>query len=115
MIAGSLHASPAMSVLVVHCSCPDAETATRIARALVEEHLAACVQAIPGICSTYRWQGALHTDTEVLLLIKTTRARLDALKLRLPDLHPHDLPELVALDVVGGLDRYLHWVESETQ
>ncbi|MEO7326078.1 MAG: divalent-cation tolerance protein CutA [Dokdonella sp.] len=104
-----------MSVLLAHCSCPDAETATRIARQLVEERLAACVHAIPGISSTYRWKGELHTDTEVLLLIKTTHARFDALKSRLPDLHPYDLPELIALDVVDGVDSYLDWVESETQ
>ncbi|MEO6689186.1 MAG: divalent-cation tolerance protein CutA [Dokdonella sp.] len=104
-----------MPVLVAQCSCPDAETATRIARQLVDEHLAACVQTIPGVGSTYRWQGALHTDSEVLLVIKTTRARFDALKSRLPELHPYELPELIALDVVDGLDRYLHWVESETQ
>lgn len=115
MIAGSLRASPAMPVLIAHCSCPDTETAARIARQLVEERLAACVQAIPGISSTYRWQGALRTDTEVLLLIKTTRARFDALKSRLPDLHPYDLPELIAVEAVDGLDRYLHWVEAETQ
>jgi periplasmic divalent cation tolerance protein len=104
-----------MSVLVAHCSCPDAETAARIARQLVEERLAACVQAIAGVTSTYRWQGEIHSDTEVLLLIKTTRARLGALKARLPDLHPYDLPELIAVDAVGGLDAYLAWVEGETQ
>lgn len=115
MIDGLVHASPAMSVLIAHCSCPDAETATRIARQLVEEHLAACVQVIPGVSSTYRWQGALHTDNEVLLVIKTTRARFGALKARLPDLHPYELPELIAVEAIDGLDRYLHWVEAETQ
>lgn len=104
-----------MSVLVAHCSCPDAETAARIARQLVEERLAACVQAIPGVTSTYRWQGELHSDAEVLLLIKTTRARFDALKARLPDLHPYDLPELIAVEAVDGLDAYLGWVEAETE
>jgi periplasmic divalent cation tolerance protein len=104
-----------MSILVAHCSCPDAETAARIARQLVEERLAACVQVIPGVVSTYRWQGTVRTDTEVLLLIKTTRERFDALKSRLPDLHPYDLPELIALGAVDGLDRYLHWIGTETQ
>jgi periplasmic divalent cation tolerance protein len=104
-----------MSVLIAHCSCPDAETAARIARQLVEERLAACVQVIPDVMSTYRWQDVVRTDTEALLVIKTTRARFDALKLRLPALHPYKLPELVAVDAVDGLAPYLAWVETETQ
>jgi periplasmic divalent cation tolerance protein len=101
-------------MLVVHCTCPDGETAARIAHALIEERLAACVQAIPGVTSTYRWQGGIRSDSEVLLLIKTTRACMEALKSRLPALHPYDLPELIALDAVDGLDAYLHWVGAET-
>jgi periplasmic divalent cation tolerance protein len=103
-----------MPVVVVQCSCPDAESAGRIAQALVGERLAACVQTLPGVASTYRWQGEVQVADEVLLLIKTSRARLDALKARLPDLHPYDLPELIVLDAVDGLERYLHWVEAET-
>jgi len=103
-----------MSVVVVQCSCPDAETAARIAQALVDERLAACVQVLPGVVSTYRWQGEVQVADEVLLLIKTSHARLPALEARLPDLHPYDLPELIVLEAVGGLDRYLHWVEAET-
>lgn len=103
-----------MPVVVVQCSCPDAESAARIARALIGERLAACVQALPGVVSTYRWQGEVQIADEVLLLIKTSRARLEALKARLPDLHPYDLPELIVLDAVDGLERYLHWVEAET-
>jgi periplasmic divalent cation tolerance protein len=103
-----------MSALLAHCSCPDADTAARIARTLVEEGLAACVQVVPGVTSTYRWQGAVHTDAEVLLLIKTSRTRLDALKARLPALHPYDTPELLAFDAVDGLARYLEWLEAAT-
>ncbi len=101
-------------MLVVHTSCPDAQTAARIAHVLVEERLAACVQVIPGVTSIYRWQGIVQSSGEVLLLIKTTRACLDALKSRLPALHPYDLPELIALDGGDGLDRYLQWIEGET-
>jgi periplasmic divalent cation tolerance protein len=103
-----------MPVVVVQCSCPDAETAARIAQVLVGERLAACVQALPGVASTYRWQGKVQVADEMLLLIKTSRARLAALEARLPDLHPYDLPEWIVLEAVGGLDRYLHWVEAET-
>ena len=103
-----------MSAVIVHCSCPDAETAARIARALVEERLAACVQVVPCVVSTYRWQGAVHCADEVLLLIKTTRARLDALTARLPALHPYEVPELLAVDAADGLPQYLEWLDSAT-
>lgn len=104
-----------MVVVVVQCSCPDAASAARIARQLVEERLAACVQASAGVVSTYRWGGDIRTDTEVVLLIKTTRDRLDALKARLPELHPYEVPELLVLEVTGGLKPYLDWVAAETQ
>lgn len=103
-----------MSALLAHCSCPDLDTAARIARALVEERLAACVQAVPGVLSTYRWQGAVQQEHEVLLLIKTTRERFDALKARLPGLHPYETPELIAVDAVDGLGAYLDWIASAT-
>lgn len=90
------------------------ETAARIAQTLVGERLAACVQAVPGMLSTYRWQGAVRTDAEVLLLIKTTRERLQALKARLPDLHPYETPELLAVEAIDGLAPYIAWVEAET-
>ena len=103
-----------MSAVVVHCSCPDAEVATRIARALVEERLAACVQTIPAVASTYRWQGEIRTDTEALLLIKTARTRIDALKARIAELHPYEVPELVVLDVADGAPAYLAWLDAAT-
>lgn len=106
--------SSRMSAVIVHCSCPDAQTATRIARVLVEERLAACVQAIGGIASTYRWEGRVCTESEVLLLIKTTHARMAALKARLPELHPYSTPELIAVDAVDGCGDYLDWIETET-
>jgi periplasmic divalent cation tolerance protein len=93
---------------------PRGITAARIARVLVEERLAACVQSLAGVHSTYRWQGTLHTDAEVLLLIKTTRARLPALMTRLPFLHPYDTPELLVVEVVDGLPPYLDWLDSAT-
>ena len=107
-------ARSAMSAIIVHCSCPDLPTAERIARALVEEHLAACVQALPGMVSTYRWAGRIERADEILLLAKTTQARLEALEARVRELHPHDVPELLAIDVVDGHAPYLDWIEAAT-
>jgi len=101
-----------MDVLLAFCTCPDEAAAARIARALVDERLASCVNRLPGVRSTYRWQGAVHDDAEVLLLIKTTRGRLPALRERLPALHPYELPELIAVEVAGGLPAYLDWVAA---
>ena len=103
-----------MSVLLAYSSCPDAASAEAIARALVAERLAACVNQVPGLRSTYRWQGQLEQASEVLLLIKTTSDRLDAMTARLRDLHPYELPELIAVEVRAGLPAYLDWVTAQT-
>lgn len=103
-----------MPVLLAYCTCPDAESARAIALALVEERLAACVNQLPGVRSTYRWQGSVEQADEVLLLIKTTADRLDALTARLRRLHPYELPELIAVEVRAGLPAYLDWVAAET-
>jgi len=99
-------------VLLCLCACPDAATATRLAEALVGERLAACVNRLPGVRSTYRWQGEVHTDAEELLVIKTTATRFEALQARLLALHPYELPELVALPVERGHTAYLDWVRA---
>jgi periplasmic divalent cation tolerance protein len=104
----------AMPALLCLSTCPDAETAARIARTLIEERLAACVNRVPGVSSTYRWQGEVHDDAEVLLLIKTTRERLDALRERPVELHPYEVPELIALEIADGLPAYLDWLRIET-
>lgn len=104
-----------MEAIIVFCTCPDEPSAERIATALVEEHLAACVNRIPGIASTYRWQGKIRHDSECLLLIKTARDRFDALRERIVALHPYELPEVIGVDIALGLERYLGWIEGETQ
>jgi len=100
--------------ILVFCTCPDDACAGRIAEALVAERLAACVSRLPGLVSTYRWRGQLHRDTEQLLLIKSTRARFDALRDRIVLLHPYDVPEVIAVEVTAGLDRYLAWLDAQT-
>jgi len=102
------------TVLLCYCSCPDDASAQALADALVGERLAACVSRLPGIRSTYRWRGAVTTDDEQLLLIKTTAARFGAMKARLLTLHPYDLPELVGVPVAQGHEAYLDWVRQQS-
>lgn len=104
-----------MSALLVHCTCPDAESAQGIARALVDERLAACVQIVPGLVSVYRWQDDVRQNDELLLLIKTSRERWPALAARVRELHPYETPELLAFDAADGSADYLDWVAAQTR
>ena len=97
---------------VVLCTCPDEETATAIARMLVERRLAACVNVVPGLTSVYRWRGRVETDREALLVVKTTAAALPALTAAVRERHPYELPEIVAVGVEDGLEEYLKWVDE---
>ena len=98
--------------LVALSTAPSAEVAEQLARALVERGLAACVNVVPGVTSFYRWRGQLQRDAECLLVIKTRAARLDELRAALAQLHPYELPELVALPVEAGHAPYLAWLDE---
>lgn len=89
-------------------------TAHAIARALVAERLAACVNVVPGIRSIYRWKGRVANDAEWLLLVKSRRSRFAALAARVRDLHPYEVPEIVALEIAEGSAPYLGWLLGET-
>ncbi len=80
---------------------------------LVEERLAACVNRVPGVSSTYIWDGAVQEDSEILLVIKTTQAALPALQARIETLHPYELPEVVAVPINGGSSGYLEWLRNQ--
>jgi periplasmic divalent cation tolerance protein len=108
-------AREAAAVRVVLTTVPDAQTASRLAHALVAERLAACVNVVPGITSVYRWEGSVHEDSELLLVVKTQRTRLADLAERLRVLHPYALPELVVLTPSGGSVDYFRWVRGETE
>ena len=101
-------------VLLVLTNCPDEETADRIATSLVENRLAACVNALAPVESTYRWQGSVEQTVEVPLLIKCTRDRYPALEEAIRQLHPYTVPEIVAFPVIAGFAPYLRWVAEET-
>jgi periplasmic divalent cation tolerance protein len=99
-------------VIVALSTCPDEASARRLSQTLVSERLATCVNRVPGVTSTYFWDGRLQEDAEILLIIKTTAARQAELEARLKALHPYELPELVVLPVAGGNEQYLQWVRS---
>ena len=98
--------------VVALSTLPSEEKAAALARTLVEEGLAACVNVLPIARSIYKWKGALVEEPEVLCLIKTRRDRLEALRARLVSLHPYEVPELLALDVAAGHAPYLAWIDS---
>jgi periplasmic divalent cation tolerance protein len=100
--------------LLVLCTCPGSTVAAEIATALIEQRLAACVNRLPGIKSWYRWEGHLQQDEEVLLLAKTTRARYAALETMIRQIHPAELPEIIAVPVTAGSGPYLQWVSAAT-
>jgi periplasmic divalent cation tolerance protein len=102
-------------LFVVFCTCPDLDAARAMARQLVETSLVACVNVVPGLRSIYRWKGSVQEDSEVLMILKTTRDRLEAAKIRLVELHPYDVPEFIALPVSDGHDPYLQWVTDSTR
>ncbi|MEE4216082.1 MAG: divalent-cation tolerance protein CutA [Xanthomonadales bacterium] len=102
-------------ILVVLCTCPDENVARELARGLVEQHLAACVNILPEIRSIYRWQGAVSEDGESLMVIKTSLLTWGQLENWLNRNHPYDLPELIALPVDKGLPAYLEWVVQESE
>jgi periplasmic divalent cation tolerance protein len=101
--------------LVVLVTAPSSDEAARIARALVEERLAACGNVVPGLRSIYRWEGKVEDEAEALLLLKTTRERFPVLRDRVLALHPYQVPEVLALPVEAGSERYLAWLAGEAQ
>ncbi len=102
-------------VLLVITHLPDRDAADHLARALIEENVAACVNILGACASVYRWQGVVERAEEIPLLIKTTVVRYAALEATIRRLHPYELPEIVAVPVAQGLPGYLQWVQNETR
>jgi len=97
---------------IIFCTCPDKDTAEKIARLLVANHEAACVNILPGITSTYAWQGQIESAQEHLLLIKAHKDHYQSIETTLRNYHPYELPEIIAVSIERGLPEYLHWIDS---
>jgi len=104
---------PADACLVI-TNLPDRDSAGRLARALIEKRLAACINVLSPCRSIYRWQGKTEDAEEFPVLIKTTRERYPALEAAIRAAHPYELPEIIAVPLAAGLPAYLEWVDSET-
>jgi len=100
--------------VLVSIAAPDGETARRLARLLVEERLAACGNIIERVRSIYRWQGKIEDQPEALLLLKTRSELFEALRKRVVELHPYEVPEIIALPLAAGHPPYLDWIDSCT-
>jgi len=98
--------------IVVFITAGSAEEAERLSRGLVENKLAFCVNSVPGIQSTYYWEGKIHVDPEILLIVKTRAGRFDALEQWVRKHHSYDVPEVIALPIVKGSPPYLRGIDA---
>jgi periplasmic divalent cation tolerance protein len=105
---------PHTDAIVVLTTLASDEEALKLVRLLLERRLIACGTMLPGGRSIYRWQGKVADEREVVVLLKTRSARLEALKEAFAELHPYKVPELLAISVEAGLERYLDWINAET-
>ena len=101
--------------IVVFVTCGSEEEALRIANALVEEHLAACVNLVSPIRSIYRWEGKIWDEKEWLLIIKTQKKRFQELEKKVKSLHSYSVPEIISLPIVKGSSSYLKWISENTE
>ena len=101
-----------MTYQLLITSCPNSESANKLARILVEKHLAACVNIVPKIQSIYEWQGKIVEDSEILLLIKTQDTHYATIEKTLSEHHSYDVPELIALPIEQGFPPYLAWMDE---
>jgi len=97
---------------IILCTCPDKNTAENIARLLVKDKLAACVNILPGITSVYTWREQIESAQEHLLLIKANKSIYQAIETAIIKQHPYELPEIIAVPIENGLPEYLHWIDS---
>ena len=101
--------------IVVLSTCASAEEAERLARRVIDDHLAACVNVLSPVRSFYRWKGVIEDSAEWLLITKSVRDKFDALRAALESAHTYEIPEVIAISVIEGSPSYLSWIERELQ
>ncbi|GER25161.1 divalent-cation tolerance protein CutA [Striga asiatica] len=101
--------------IVVYVTVPNKEAGKKLAESIVKEHLAACVNRVPGVESVYEWKGEIQTDSEELLIIKTRESLLEALTAHVKNNHEYEVPEVIALPITGGNLQYLEWIKNSTR
>ncbi|KPK74381.1 MAG: hypothetical protein AMJ89_06480 [candidate division Zixibacteria bacterium SM23_73] len=101
--------------IVVFVTAGSEKEGEKIAQALLKEKLAACVNIVPGLKSVFRWKGKISTEEEVLLMIKTKDGLFEKLKKRVIELHGYEVPEIIALGILAGYEKYLDWLGKETR
>ena len=104
-----------MEAIVIYITVPNEEEGVKIARALVEERLAGCVNILRPVRSIYRWQGNIEDDSEALLMVKTQKRLFDQLAGRVRALHSYTVPEIIAMPIVEGSEDYLKWLKEVTE
>lgn len=105
----------ATEYFLVLSTCPDAKCAQTIAHALVERRYAACVNIVPGVQSVYRWKGVVESSDELLLIIKSSTDRYTDIENLIRELHPYELPEVIAVPIDTGLAGFLSWIGAESK
>jgi periplasmic divalent cation tolerance protein len=105
---------PHVDAIVVLTTVANADEGVALVRALLDRRLVACGTLLPGARSLYRWEGKIADESEVVVLLKTRSAAVESLKAAFGELHPYKVPELLALPVSTGLDRYVDWINAET-
>ena len=104
-----------MENIVVYMTASSEDEAVKIARILVDERLAACVNIIRGVRSIYRWEGKVEDEAEVMMVAKSTSERFGALEARVREIHGYDVPEVIAVPIVAGSEKYLAWLVDSTR
>ncbi len=112
--AGNSHTADPEAYMLVYATFPSLASAESAGGALVDSALAACVNILPGMVAIYRWQGKLHRDEEVVMIVKTLAALVDAVIAATLSAHPYDNPAILAVPVVGGASAYLSWISEQT-
>ncbi len=104
-----------MDAIIIYCTVPDKRVAKEIAKYIIKHHLAACVSAVDRVESVFSWDGEIEKEKEVMLMIKTLRPNFEKIKVLITELHPYNVPEIIAVPIVDCSKEYLQWLAHETR